>query len=56
LCFPRFRLVGGGVLGGGAVQEEILFVLYPELLLSRLFTQKLGPTEALIVTGELVKK
>lgn len=46
-----FRYVGGGVLGRGAVQEEILFVIYPELLISRLFTEKLLPGEALLVTG-----
>jgi len=33
------------------VQEEILFVIYPELLISRLFTEKLYAGEALLVTG-----
>lgn len=32
------KYIGGGVLSHGAVQEEILFVLYPELIISRLFT------------------
>lgn len=47
-----FRMVGGGVLSNGCVQEEIRFVICPELILSRLFTEVLDDTEALIVTGE----
>lgn len=47
-----FRFLGGGVLGLGCVQEEIRFVLSPELLISRLFTQRLDNTEALIITGK----
>ncbi|KAF2904999.1 hypothetical protein ILUMI_01183 [Ignelater luminosus] len=43
--------VGGGVLGFGCVQEEIRFIICPELIVSRLFTEQLGPTEALVVTG-----
>ncbi|KAF2904997.1 hypothetical protein ILUMI_01181 [Ignelater luminosus] len=43
--------VGGGVLDFGCVQEEIRFIVYPELIVSRLFTEQLGPTEALVVTG-----
>lgn len=49
--FPRY--VGGGVLGLGCVQEEIRFVLSPELIVSRLFTQVLDKTEALIVLGNV---
>ncbi|KAK3865460.1 hypothetical protein Pcinc_028936 [Petrolisthes cinctipes] len=45
------KFLGGGVLGLGCVQEEIRFVLSPELLISRLFTQVLDNTEALIITG-----
>lgn len=45
------KYIGGGVLGLGCVQEEIRFVLSPELIVSRLFTQVLDKTEALIVTG-----
>ncbi|ODN03303.1 Poly(ADP-ribose) glycohydrolase, partial [Orchesella cincta] len=45
------KIIGGGVLGRGAVQEEILFVIYPELILTRLFTEKLNYSEAVIVTG-----
>ncbi|GAV06468.1 hypothetical protein RvY_16452 [Ramazzottius varieornatus] len=43
--------VGGGVLGEGCVQEEIRFVLNPELLVSRLFTECLEPSECLVITG-----
>ncbi|XP_068562478.1 poly(ADP-ribose) glycohydrolase [Cebidichthys violaceus] len=43
--------IGGGVLGSGLVQEEILFLINPELIVSRLFTEKLADNECLIVTG-----
>jgi hypothetical protein len=46
------RLVGGGVLGRGCVQEEIRFVICPELIAARLFTEALDSTEALLVVGE----
>ena len=45
------RYVGGGVLGNGAVQEEIRFVISPELLLSRLVCQVLGDDEVLFLLG-----
>ncbi|XP_063237041.1 poly(ADP-ribose) glycohydrolase isoform X2 [Bacillus rossius redtenbacheri] len=45
------KKVGGGVLGAGCVQEEIRFVICPELLAARLFTQELDSTEALVVVG-----
>lgn len=45
------KYVGGGVLGWGCVQEEIRFVICPELIVSRLFTECLDATEALIVVG-----
>jgi poly(ADP-ribose) glycohydrolase len=45
------KYVGGGMLGEGCVQEEILFMLYPELIVSRLFTEELLPNETLIITG-----
>ena len=44
-------VVGGGVLGNGCVQEEILFLIYPELLVSRLFTSPLRSNECLIIKG-----
>ena len=45
------KRVGGGVLGNGAVQEEIRFLVCPELILSRLFTEILQDNETLIITG-----
>ena len=45
------RKVGGGVLRDGCVQEETLFVLYPELICARLFTEALEEDEALLITG-----
>ncbi|XP_048419424.1 poly(ADP-ribose) glycohydrolase isoform X2 [Stegostoma tigrinum] len=43
--------VGGGVTGAGLVQEEIRFLINPELIVSRLFTEALDDNECLIVTG-----
>nr|XP_046231778.1 poly(ADP-ribose) glycohydrolase [Scatophagus argus] len=43
--------IGGGVLGNGLVQEEILFLINPELIVARLFTEKLKDDECLIITG-----
>ncbi|CAL4231870.1 unnamed protein product, partial [Meganyctiphanes norvegica] len=45
------KFLGGGVLGRGCTQEEIFFLLHPELILSRLFTHYLKNSEALIITG-----
>ncbi|KAM8924578.1 poly(ADP-ribose) glycohydrolase [Pelodytes ibericus] len=45
------RYVGGGVTGSGLVQEEIRFIINPELIISRLFTESLDSNECLIVTG-----
>jgi len=45
------KLVGGGVLGRGCVQEEIRFLGFTEMIVSRLFTEELGDHECLIVTG-----
>nr|CAH7713186.1 unnamed protein product [Callosobruchus chinensis] len=45
------KLVGGGVLEYGCVQEEIRFVICPELIVSRLFVETLGDQEAVIVIG-----
>lgn len=45
------KFIGGGVLGYGCVQEEIRFVICPELIVARLFTERLDETEALIITG-----
>ncbi|XP_051897595.1 poly(ADP-ribose) glycohydrolase isoform X2 [Pristis pectinata] len=45
------RFVGGGVTRGGLVQEEIRFLINPELIVSRLFTEALDHNECLIITG-----
>jgi poly(ADP-ribose) glycohydrolase len=45
------KFVGGGILGSGMVQEEILFSSYPELLVSKLLTDELDDNEVLCVTG-----
>ncbi|ODM87095.1 Poly(ADP-ribose) glycohydrolase, partial [Orchesella cincta] len=45
------KRVGGGVLNEGAVMEEILFVVCPELIISRLFTETLEDDEVLVITG-----
>ncbi|XP_064806057.1 poly(ADP-ribose) glycohydrolase isoform X2 [Oncorhynchus masou masou] len=45
------RFVGGGVTGSGLVQEEIRFLINPELIVSRLFTEALLQNECLVVTG-----
>uniref|UniRef100_A0A3P9PWP0 poly(ADP-ribose) glycohydrolase n=1 Tax=Poecilia reticulata TaxID=8081 RepID=A0A3P9PWP0_POERE len=45
------RYVGGGVTGHGLVQEEIRFLINPELIVSRLFTEALEHNECLIITG-----
>jgi poly(ADP-ribose) glycohydrolase len=44
-------IVGGGVLGSGCVQEEIRFLLSPELIASRLLTERLGDLEGVLITG-----
>ncbi|KAF3704301.1 Poly(ADP-ribose) glycohydrolase [Channa argus] len=45
------QFVGGGVTASGLVQEEIRFLINPELIVSRLFTEVLGHNECLIITG-----
>lgn len=45
------KFIGGGVLNYGCVQEEIRFVICPELLCSRLFTEQLDLNESLIIMG-----
>ena len=47
------KLIGGGVLGKGCVQEEIRFVTSPELIVCRLLAEMLERNECIIVTGML---
>lgn len=49
------QFVGGGVTNAGLVQEEIRFLINPELIVSRLFTEALGHNECLIITGQWSK-
>lgn len=49
------RYVGGGVTSAGLVQEEIRFIINPELIASRLFTEELDPNECLIITGQFIE-
>ena len=48
------KFLGGGVLGHGCVQEEIRFLICPEMMVSRLFTEVLDKNECLIMRGKLV--
>ena len=43
--------IGGGVLNAGRVQEEIKFCMCPELIVSMLFTERMGGNEAIIISG-----
>ncbi|KAF9570384.1 hypothetical protein EC968_001838 [Mortierella alpina] len=45
------KVIGGGVLDRGSVQEEIRFVICPELIISRLFIQRLQENEAVLIKG-----
>mmetsp|Transcript_18958 Transcript_18958/g.73043 ORF Transcript_18958/g.73043 Transcript_18958/m.73043 type:complete len:644 (+) Transcript_18958:1-1932(+) len=45
------KFIGGGVLGRGCVQEEIRFMICPELLASLLFTAEMQDNETCILTG-----
>lgn len=45
------RFLGGGVLGRGCVQEEIRFVLCPEMFISRLITESMLSNEAVFLIG-----
>ena len=44
------KKIGGGVLAGGRVQEEIHFCICPELIISRLIMDHMDPNEAIIIT------
>lgn len=45
------KYLGGGVLGQGCVQEEIRFLICPEMIISRLITECLETNECLIMKG-----
>ncbi len=43
--------IGGGVLSKGCVQEEIKFLMNPECIISRLFTERLNVNESVFIYG-----
>lgn len=43
--------IGGGVLGYGLVQEEIRFLICPELIISCLVCEKMEKNEAILIIG-----
>ncbi len=43
--------IGGGALGDGAVQEELMFVCHPELYVTMLLCEKMNDKEALGFEG-----
>uniref|UniRef100_A0A1I8H247 poly(ADP-ribose) glycohydrolase n=1 Tax=Macrostomum lignano TaxID=282301 RepID=A0A1I8H247_9PLAT len=45
------KFLGGGALGHGLVQEEIRFMISPELIVTRLVTECLDDNEALLIEG-----
>jgi poly(ADP-ribose) glycohydrolase len=45
------RYLGGGVLGFGCVQEEIRFVICPELIVGMLFCESMKPGETIHISG-----
>jgi hypothetical protein len=45
------KTIGGGVLRNGCVQEEIRFLICPELIISRVLLETLADNEALLASG-----
>lgn len=45
------KYIGGGVLGRGAVQEEIRFVICPELIISCLICESMNKSDSIIMKG-----
>ncbi|KAL3310969.1 hypothetical protein Ciccas_010453 [Cichlidogyrus casuarinus] len=45
------KFLGGGVIGTGCVQEEILLCIKPEMIAGRLFVQVLEDNECLLICG-----
>jgi poly(ADP-ribose) glycohydrolase len=45
------KYVGGGIFGRGSAQEEIRFMICPELIAARLFTEALGDNECVVMSG-----
>lgn len=45
------RYLGGGALGHGCVQEEIRFMINPELIVGMLFCESMKSSEAILIYG-----
>jgi len=45
------KIIGGNVLTGGCLQEEILFAIKPECLVSLLFCSVMTNNEAIVISG-----
>ncbi|CAF0916166.1 unnamed protein product [Rotaria sp. Silwood1] len=45
------KYIGGGVMGDGCVQEEIRFVICPEMLISLLLCEVIQPNEGVFLIG-----
>lgn len=45
------KFLGGGVLNSGCVQEEIRFMVCPELIVGMLFQEKMTNNESILITG-----
>ncbi|MFH4981007.1 hypothetical protein AB6A40_007716 [Gnathostoma spinigerum] len=45
------QFIGGGVLRSGCVQEEIRFLICPELLVSMLVCERMRRNEAIVISG-----
>jgi len=45
------RFLGGGALGHGCVQEEIRFMINPELIVGMLFCESMKSSEAILIYG-----
>ena len=52
--FPRLNSLLLLLFWQGCVQEEIRFLICPELILSRLFIERLDANECIIITGNLM--
>ena len=45
------KRIGGGVLGRGCIQEEIRFLIYPELIISKMICDEMTDNECIVITG-----
>jgi poly(ADP-ribose) glycohydrolase len=45
------RYLGGGALGSGCVQEEIMFANHPELFTAQLLCEVMKPNECIFLSG-----